>query len=146
MKQIAGIASIALIVATVTGWAAETPATAPATPPADPLAGYLTPAEWLTQQPKPKFKEGHTLPPLTRYGWSLGFESQKELAGNWGYCVQLEPYLNMPLVERLLNPAPKDADAARWVKLLELAKSDPKKYKLAVVTSREMPAKDKAPA
>jgi hypothetical protein len=140
MKQTHWIATLALIVATVTSWAAETPAPAPAT--ADPLAGYIKPAEWLRKQPKPKFKEGHTLPPLTRYGWSLSNDANIEFAEHWGYCLQLGGgYFSMAVADRLLND-PKDPDG----QLITLAATDPKKYKLAVITSREMPAKDKAPA
>jgi hypothetical protein len=106
------------------------------------LAGYIKPAEWLRKQPKPKFNEGHTLPPLTRYGWSLANEANIEFAEHWGYCLQLGGgYFSMAVADRLLND-PKDPDG----QLIALAATDPKKYKLAVVTSREMPAKDKAPA
>lgn len=139
-----------LAVASSACGAEQTAAPAPATPPAaavkaDPLAGFITPAQWLGRQPKPKFKPGHTLPPLTRYGWCLGFESQKEFAEHWGYCVQPEPYTNLAWVDRYLNPSPKDEAAVLPSQLVALAKSDPKKYRLAVVTSRELPPYDKAP-
>jgi hypothetical protein len=139
MKHRQILATLALTVAAVTGWAAETPAPAPAT--ADPLAGYIKPAEWLQQQPKPKFKEGHTLPPLTRYGWCLDFDTRVEFAEKWGYCLEFGGgYLSHAVVDRVLGN-PNDPEA----KILALAARDPKTYKLVVITSREMPPKDKLP-
>lgn len=114
---------------------------AAATLPADPLAGYIKPADWLKQQPKPKFKEGHTLPPLTRYGWCLDFDTRVEFAEKWGYCLEFAGgYLTHAVVDRVLGN-PNDPEA----KILALAAKDPKTYKLVVITSREMPPKDKLP-
>lgn len=132
------------VVASITRAQTQAPTPPPAAPPADPLAGYITPSEWLSRQPKPKFKEGHTLPMLTRYGWDLDFETQKEFA-DWGYCLQTDTYTDMNWVDRFLNPDPKDEPAAHRVKLIELVRANPTKYKLAVGTSRELPPYDKAP-
>ena len=113
----------------------------PAAPAADPLAGFIRPIEWLRQQPRPKFREGHTLPPLTRAGWSLANDANIEFAGHWGYCLQLGGgYFNDAVADRLLND-PQDPDG----QLIALAATDPKKYRLAVGTSRELPPYDKAP-
>lgn len=113
----------------------------PAAPAADPLAGYVMPAEWLAKQPRPKFKPGHTLPPLTRYGWSLGFDTRVDFATHWNYCLEFAPgYLNDANLDRVLNN-PNDPEA----KVLALAISDPKTYRLAAVCSRDMPDKKTMP-
>ena len=110
-------------------------------PALDPPAALIAPADWLKQQPKPVFKEGHTLPPLTRYGWSLDFDTRVEFAEHWGYCLEFAPgYLSDAVLDRVLNN-PKDPEA----KVLALAIKDPKTYKLAVICSREMPPNDKVP-
>jgi hypothetical protein len=64
--------------------------TGPAPTPADRnLAdARLTPAAWLASQPKPQFLAGHTLLPLTRFGWTLPFEARVELAEHWGYALE----------------------------------------------------------
>lgn len=119
---------------------AQAPASAPGTS-KDPLAGMIAPAEWLRKQPRPSFKAGHALPPLTRYGWCLGVEARIEFAEHWGYCLEFGGgYLNQAVVDRVLGNT-NDPDA----KIIALAAKDPKTYKLAVITSRELPAKDKAP-
>jgi hypothetical protein len=49
--------------------------------------GMTTPIAYLQAQPKPYFKPGYKLPPLTRYGWVMPFELNKEFADNWGYAL-----------------------------------------------------------
>jgi hypothetical protein len=44
----------------------------------DAAAVTVTPLEWLRSLPKPAFKEGHTLPPLMRWGWAMSFDVAKE--------------------------------------------------------------------
>jgi hypothetical protein len=99
-----------------------------------------TPAEWLKAQPKPSFRAGHTLPPLTRYGWALDFDTRVELAENWGYCVQWGDYADAKSVERALSNQ-DDVDA----KCIALAAKDPTKYKLAVICARDLPQGDAVP-
>lgn len=141
MKRRQILAAVALTVATSFAWAAEPPAPVPATRPADPLAGYIRPVEWLKQQPKPKFKDGHTLPPLSRWGWSLDYETRIEFAENWGYCLEFAGgYLNNKVVDRVLGN-PEDPEA----KIIALAAKDSRKYKLQVLTSRELPDFAKVP-
>ena len=41
----------------------------------------------LRSEPKPRFAEKHTLPPLTRWGWRLPVELQVELCEKWGYAL-----------------------------------------------------------
>ena len=110
-------------------------------PAKDPTVSLIAPADWLKQQPKPAFKKGYTLPPLTRYGWTLDFDTRVEFAEHWGYCLEFNPgYLSDAVLDRVLNN-PNDPEA----KVLALAIKDPKTYKLAVICSREMPANDKVP-
>ena len=47
----------------------------PQTPATPPAAAEITSAAWLKTQPKPAFRAGHTLPRLTRYAWSLPFDT-----------------------------------------------------------------------
>lgn len=101
----------------------------------------VTPAEWLKSQPAPVFKAGHTLPPLTRFGWTLDFDTRVELAERWGYGLEFGGYADSGSVARALSD-PKDAGA----RCLELAARDPKTYKLAVICSRALPPEDRVPA
>lgn len=65
-----------------------------------PVLADVTPEQYLYNQPKPQFKTGHTLPPLTYSGW--GTENSNtvvELAQNWGYAVDFTaptPYARQP--------------------------------------------------
>lgn len=94
----------------------------------------VTAAEYLAAQPKPHFKPGHSLPPLTRFGWTLPFEARVELADNWGYCLEFGGYATLGRVTKDLdNPA---SEASR---LVALAASDPKRYRLAVICARDLP-------
>jgi hypothetical protein len=99
----------------------------------------MTPADWLKSQPKPQFRDGHTLPRLTRYGWvdNVPTDARIELCEGWGYAIQLGPYLSWKVVDDLLAKAqnPKDGDP----KLLALCIADPKKYPLCIVLSRDLP-------
>lgn len=99
----------------------------------------MTPAEWLKAQPKPQFCQGHTLPRLTRYGWleNVPADARIELCENWGYAIQLGPYLSWKTVEDLFKRLenPQDGDA----QLLTLSISNPKKYPLCIVLSRDLP-------
>jgi hypothetical protein len=55
-------------------------------------ADDVTPDQWLKAQPRPRFREGHTLPPLTRFGWTLPFETRVELTENWGFALEFGGY------------------------------------------------------
>ncbi|HID76949.1 MAG TPA: hypothetical protein EYP56_13255 [Planctomycetaceae bacterium] len=96
-----------------------TPSHAPAT----------TPLEAIQKEPRPKFRPGHTLPPLTRWGWSMPFDVRIELCEHWGYALEFGT-INPRAVQRLDDPA---SDQAR---LVALTKSDPDKYPLCVTTLR----------
>jgi len=103
-------------------------------------AAAMTPCEWLNAQPKPQFREGHTLPRLTRYGWidNVPADARIELCEHWGYAIQLGPYLSWKVVDDLLKKAenPKDGDP----KLLAMCMAEPKKYPLCIVLSRDLPS------
>ena len=110
---------------------------APAGPTAP--APLVTPAEWLKAQPRPVFKEGHTLPPLARWGWAMSFDVAKELADHWGYAVEFAGYVSGKVADdALADPKSRNAQC------LALVASDPKKYKLGVLVDRQFP-KDMPP-
>jgi len=100
----------------------------------------ITPAEYLKAQPKPVFREGHTLSPLTRFGWVLDFATRVELAENWGYCLEWGGYADAKAVERALTNS-GDIGA----KCMALAAKDPAKYKLSVICARDLPENDSVP-
>jgi hypothetical protein len=105
-----------------------------------PAGALVAPAEWLKAQPKPAFREGHTLPPLTRYGWVLDLDTRVELAEHWGYGLEWGGYADAKGVERVLA-TPEDPAA----KCMALAAKDPRRYKLVVICSRELPKNDAVP-
>jgi len=98
-------------------------------------AATVSPATWLARQPRPAFRPEHTLPPLTRWGWSLDFETRVEFATHWGYCLELAGYLNDALVDRVLAGDPKDPEA----RVVEYVARDPQIFRLQVLTSRQLP-------
>ena len=102
--------------------------------------GETTVAAYLNTQPKPVFREGHTLPPLTRYAWSLGFDTRVALARDWGYALEYGGYATIGSVARDL--ADPKSDNARVV---ELAAREPKKFPLAVICARDLPYQTAAP-
>ncbi len=95
--------------------------------------GQVTPVEYLAQQRPPRFKNGHTLPPLTRYGWAQPFVLRKAFADNWGYAVELGGYITNGTLEKMKNPSSNEARS------IALVKSNPKKYKLSVTCARYFP-------
>ena len=105
---------------------------------AEPKVEMVTPTQWLKRQPKPIYKPGHTLPRLTRFGWGLGdLDTIAEFAENWHYAVTLPNYLNEN--EGFAKRVMSDPDYVGF-KIVALTKSNPKKYPLAVVLSRDDPA------
>ena len=95
--------------------------------------GQVTPLQYLASQKAPRFKRGHTLPPLTRYGWSQPFALRKAFADGWGYAVELGGYVTGRTLEKMDDP---DSDEAKTIALVN---SDPKKYKLSVICARHFP-------
>lgn len=97
----------------------------------------ITAAAWLKSQAKPAFSSTHTLPRLTRYGWSLPFEARVELTESWGYALEYGGYVGN--VDALTDPNSVES------RLLALAKSDPKRYPVAVICSRQLPGEEAPP-
>jgi hypothetical protein len=91
-------------------------------------------AQYLKLLAAPKFKSGHTLPPLTRFGWTLPFETRVQLADRWGYALELGGYTTSTgIAQALADPQSVES------KVLALAAANPKRYQLAVILSRELP-------
>jgi len=88
-----------------------------------------TALEHLRSLPKPRFRDGHRLPPLTRWGWEMPFEVKVELAENWGYALELG-VANARLVERLGDPTSEPA------RLCALAAGNPRRYPLSAMVYR----------
>ena len=93
----------------------------------------IDPARYLALLPAPKFKSGHTLPLLSRFGWILPFEARVELADRWGYALEWGSASSASVEQALSNPQSVEA------KTLMLAASQPKRYKLVVTLDRGLP-------
>jgi hypothetical protein len=93
----------------------------------------VNPAQYLKRLPAPKFKQGHTLPPLSRFGYIIPFEARVELANKWGYALDWGGYATSQNVAKIADPKSEQA------KIIALAASQPDRYKLSVVLSRELP-------
>lgn len=92
-----------------------------------------TAAEHLKAAPnKPVFKEGHTLIPLTRWGWSMAYDTKIELCERWGYALEFGSEATREVVASLDDPKSEGA------KLCALTAKDPKKYPLAVILWRPL--------
>ena len=92
-----------------------------------------TALEHLREAPKPRFREGHTLLPLTRWGWTMPYEVRVELAEHWGYALEFGGYADSSLAKELDNPNSIPS------RLCALTASDPRRYPLSVLASREFP-------
>lgn len=105
-----------------------------AAPKEEPLPpGAVHPAEWLKAQPKPKYRAGHTLPPLTRYGWDMDDAVRIALGEDWGYALEFGVAGPRQVDNALNKPDSREA------RLLALAVSDPQRFRLCVISSRELP-------
>ncbi len=99
-----------------------------------PQAPQITPAEYLAGQPQPSFRKGHTLPPLTRFGWTLPFDARVELARRWGYALEFGGYARLQEVKaKLADPNSVES------RLCALAAAQPETFKLAVIMDRDFP-------
>ena len=126
-------AALTLAALAVTGHSSSAQTTVAAPAAAAPKVEMITPVQWLQRQPKPIYRPGHTMPRLTRYGWDLPFEAKAELTENWNYVLQTG-YLTDETVKRALNDT-KSIEA----KMVTLTFSNPKKYPLGVILSRDEP-------
>jgi hypothetical protein len=95
----------------------------------------VTPAQWLSAQPKPASRPGHTLPPLSRWGWGLALDARVELAEHWGYALEFGGASDAAVDWGLKVPA------SDYGKLLALAAKDPRRYSLSVILTRDLPAR-----
>ncbi len=98
-------------------------------------AAAKTPLELIQQQPRPKFHSGHTLRPLSRWGWSMPLDVRIELCEHWGYALEFGT-INDRALEKLDDP---ESDQSR---IVALTKSDPEKYPLCVTTLRPFHDRD----
>jgi hypothetical protein len=96
-------------------------------------ADGITPSAYLATLEKPVFRKGHTLPPLTRYGWTLPFDARVALARDWGYALEFGGYVTEKSAAKLDDPKSVES------RLVKLVASDPKTYKLSVICSRRLP-------
>jgi hypothetical protein len=101
-------------------------------------AETIDPVQYLKRLAAPKFKPGHTLPPLTRFGWVLPFETRVELADRWGYALEWGGYATPKSVAKAMSD-PQSTEA----KIMALAAAEPKRYQLAVVLNRNLPQSPK---
>ena len=110
----------------------------------------VTPAAWLTSLPKPAFKAGHTLPRLTRYGWSMPLDVRVKLCEDWGFGLEFGRGIGIgaPIYGGVIydtawflkNPNSGESQMAA------LAKSDPVRYPLSVEITKRVPNEAEAPA
>jgi hypothetical protein len=84
--------------------------------------------EQLQAAEQPHFRDGHTLPPLTRWGWSMPFDVRVELAENWGYALEFGGYATEEAVAALADPDSTES------KICALTAADPERYPLCVLT------------
>jgi len=106
------------------------------------LAGPTTMAQTALEQLRaaeaPHFRPGHTLPPLTRWGWTMPFEVRVELAERWGYALEWGGYASAEAVQALDDPNSVES------RLCALTAANPERYPLSVLTvhgdSGELPA------
>jgi len=97
----------------------------------DPAAAQ-TALEHLKVAPKPVFRKGHTLLPLTRWGWSMPYEVRVKLCEDWGYALAFAADARPGVVAALDDPNSASS------KVCALTASDPKKYPLSVILYRPL--------
>jgi len=90
-------------------------------------AWAASPADHVRAAPRPRFRNGHTLPPLTRWGWLMPFDLRVELTEHWGYALEFG-------VASARAASQLDDPESIPSKLCALTASDPKRYPLCVLT------------
>ncbi len=88
--------------------------------------------EQLQAETSPAFAEGHTLPPLTRWGWTMPYDVRVELCERWGYALEFGGYVTQAIADRLDDPESDES------KLCALTAADPDRYPLCVLTHRAL--------
>ncbi|MBI2302364.1 MAG: hypothetical protein HYU66_25955 [Armatimonadetes bacterium] len=92
------------------------------------IARAQAPLDTLKAGPFPRFRPGHTLPPLSRWGWTMSYDVRIALCEHWGYALEFGGYATPDLAKRLDDPNSVES------KLCALTASDPKRYPLCVLT------------
>lgn len=100
-----------------------------------PAAFTATALEQLRVGPKPVFREGHTLIPLTTWGPEFSLEIRRELCENWGYALQFGR-IRPDMLARLNDPASVEA------KVCALAAENPERYPLHVTIAPAFSIRD----
>lgn len=80
--------------------------------------------DYLLSQPRPNFAVNHHLPHLTQWGWTINSNTWVELAGHWGYALQMGNASDVDIVGALSDP---NSAQSGFVKL---ATNDPSCYVL----------------
>lgn len=108
--------------------------------------GHVLPAQYLAALQPPEFAPGHTLPRLTRYGWTLDFDTRVEFARRWGYALEwgsvtwLNGCATAEAVQQAIDDPTSDAG-----KCVRLAAEQPETFKLSVICCRDLPPKRPGP-
>jgi hypothetical protein len=99
---------------------------------ATPPAIAKTALQFLQESPKPASRSGHTLPPLTRWGWEMPFDVRVELTERWGYALEFGPAASESYIAKLAdsNSVPS--------RICALTASNPARYPLFVVAHRPL--------
>lgn len=89
--------------------------------------------QYLKSQTPPPFRQGHTLYPLTFFGFGSDlrdYPTTSELATNWGFALEFSDAPNVnPADTNKIKTILNDPNSYEY-KLIQLAKSNPTKYKL----------------
>jgi hypothetical protein len=95
--------------------------------------------EWIKNQPAPVAKPGHTMIPLGRYGFSIGFGLTKELADRWGYALELPQQNEESGIDYFIADYQTGNPQSVGGKVLKLAHDQPSKYQLCYHLSQLKP-------
>src|SRR5690348_6560493 len=68
------------------------------------IAQAKTPLQFLREASSASFRPGHTLPPLTRWGWSMEYDVRVELCERWGYALEFGDDASAENVKQLEDP------------------------------------------
>lgn len=110
-----------------------------------PATGFCTEtnisaAVYLERQPKPIFEPGSRLPKLTRWGWTIPFDTRVELARNWGYALEFGGYSQLGQLEKAFEKSNSVQS-----RICNLAASDPQQYSLEVIMDLYLPEPEPVP-
>lgn len=97
-----------------------------------PPAGAKTAEQFLAELEKPRFRPDHTLPRLTRWGWSMAFNVRVQLCEDWGYALEFGGYATTSAVANVWKTNTTEH------RLCSLTASNPARYPLAVLLHRPL--------